>query len=144
MMKLKLLKETHSKIKTFYCCKENWRKRYILVEKIISGDKFNNPYQNSIEKNPEIIKTVESNYKISRSVYQFVFADVTNIFIEYIYLWDQDETFKLNEDIEFKGWGAKHISEIENDFELLTIFQRFCYRNERLPLTIGLLVVTDG
>ena len=95
MMKLKLLKETHSKIKTFYCCKENWRKRYILVEKIISGDKFNNPYQNSIEKNPEIIKTVESNYKISRSVYQFVFADVTNIFIEYIYLLDQDEIFKL-------------------------------------------------
>ena len=57
---------------------------------------------------------------------------------------DQDEIFKLNEDIEFKGWGAKHISETENDFELLTIFQRFCYRNGRLPLTIGLLVVPDG
>ena len=47
-----------------------------------------------------------------------LFADVADIFLEYIHSLDQDEIFKLNEDINFNGWGAKHISEIENAYKL--------------------------
>ena len=119
------------------------RDRKFLVEKIINGVEFNNPYQNSIEKKPESIRTVESNYKISRRIYQSAFADVADIFIEHIHSLNQDEIFELNEDIKFNGWGAKHISEIEDAYKLLTIFQRFYYRNGRFPLTNGLLVVPD-
>ena len=90
------------------------RDRKFLVEKIINGVEFNNPYQNSIEKKPESTRTVENNYKISRRIYQSVFADVANIFIEHIHSFNQDEIFELNEDIKFNGWGAKHISEIED------------------------------
>ena len=44
------------------------RDRLFLIEKIIYGIEFTNPYENSIEKKPEIIETNESNYKISRRV----------------------------------------------------------------------------
>ena len=42
------------------------RDRQVLVEKIIHNIEFNNPYQNSVEKNPEIIDMFEKNYKILR------------------------------------------------------------------------------
>ena len=114
-----------------------------LDEKIISGVEFNDLYENSIEKKTKIIEIVESNYKISRRVYQSVFADVADIFIEYIYSLDQDEISERNEDLKFNGQGANHISEIENSYGLLTIFQRFYYYIRRLPLKNGLLVVPD-
>ena len=40
-----------------------------LVEKIIHGDEFQNPYENSTAKKPEIIETVEKNCKIIIRVY---------------------------------------------------------------------------
>ena len=43
--------------------------RQFLVEKIIHGDEFQNPYGNSTAKKPEIIETVEKNCKIIRRVY---------------------------------------------------------------------------
>ena len=62
-----------------------------LVKKIIHSIEFNNLYETSIEKNPEIINMVESNYKISRRVYQSLFVDAADSFIEYIHLLDPDE-----------------------------------------------------
>ena len=43
--------------------------RQFLIEKIIHGIEFNNPYNISSEKKPEIIDTVEKTYRISRRVY---------------------------------------------------------------------------
>ena len=52
------------------------RDRQLLVEKIILSIEFSNLYKNPIDKTPQIIETVESNYKISRQVYQALFIDI--------------------------------------------------------------------
>ena len=52
------------------------RDRQLLAEKIILSIEFSNPYKNPIEKTPQIIEPVESNYKISRQVYQALFIDI--------------------------------------------------------------------
>ena len=103
---------------------------------------FNNPHEASIKKT-EIINTVESNYKISRQVYQSAFVDVADSFIEYFHLLDPDEIQELDDDLKANVWGAKSLLEIENAYELLTVFQMFYYLNGRLPLTNGLLIVPD-
>ena len=46
------------------------RDRKFLVEKIIHAVDFENPYESSIDKKPEIIETVENNYKVIIRVYQ--------------------------------------------------------------------------
>ena len=61
------------------------------MKKIIHSIEFNNLYEISIEKTPEIINMVESNYKISRRVNQSLFVDADDSFIEYIHLLDPDE-----------------------------------------------------
>ena len=127
--------------------KNEERDRQFLVEKLIHGVEFSNSYENSIEKKPEINKTVESNYRILielRRVYQHLYADIADIFIEYIHSLDADEIQELDEDLKTNGWGAKTLLEIENSFELSSIFQLIYYLNGRLPLTNGLLVVPDS
>ena len=59
--------------------------RKFLIEKITHGIEFNNLSDISSEKNPEIIDMVEKNYRISRRVYQSLFVDVADSFIEYIH-----------------------------------------------------------
>ena len=66
------------------------KNRQFLVEKIIHGVEFQNPYENSIEKKPEIIETVEKNYRIRRRVYQYLFTEIADIFLEYIHPLDSD------------------------------------------------------
>ena len=108
--------------------KNEERDRQFLVEKLIHGVEFSNSYENSIEKNPEINKTVESNYRILielRRVYQHLYADIADIFIEYIHSLDADEIQELDEDLKTNGWGAKTALEIENSLELLSIFQLY-------------------
>ena len=118
------------------------RDRQFLVENIIHSIEFNNPHEASIKKT-EIINTVESNYKISRQVYQSAFVDVADIFIEYFHLLDPDEIQEFDDDLKANVWGAKSLLEIENAYELLTVSQMFYYLNGRLPLTNGLLIVPD-
>ena len=50
---------------------------------------------------------------------------------------------ELDDDIKANGWSVIPLLDIENAYELLTIFQMF-YLNGRLPLTNGLLVVPNG
>ena len=51
-----------------------------LAEKLIHGVEFKNPYENSMEKKPETIQTVENNYRTIRRVYQHLYADIADIF----------------------------------------------------------------
>ena len=69
----------------------------------IHGVEFLNPYENSIEKKPEIIETVESNYRILIRAYQSLYSDVAEIFFEYIYSLNPDEIQQLDEDLKSKG-----------------------------------------
>ena len=66
------------------------KNKQFQVEKIIHGVEFQNPYENSIEKKPEIIETVKKNYRIIRRVYQYLFTEIADIFLEYIHSLDSD------------------------------------------------------
>ena len=77
-------------------------------------------------------------------MYQSLFVDVADIFIEYIHSLDADEVQQLDDDLKANEYGAKSLLEIENAYEMLTNFQMFYYFNGRLPLTIDLLIVPDG
>ena len=115
-----------------------------MVEKIIHSTEFSNLYENRREKEPETIETVESNYKISRRVYQALFIDIADSFIEYIHSLDINEIQELDDDLKALGWRVKSLLEVENVYDLVTVFQNFYYLNGRFPLTNGLLIVPDG
>ena len=112
--------------------------------KIIQGVEFQYPYENSIEKKPEIIETVEKNYKIIRRVYQYLFTYVADIFLEYIRSLDPNEIQQLDDDIKSNGWGFINLLKIGNSVELLSTYQLFYHNHGRLPVTNGLLIVPDS
>ena len=115
------------------------------MEKVIHGVEFQNPYENSFEKKPKIIETVEKNYRIIRRVYQYPFIEVADIFLEYIHSLDSDEIQQLDDDIQSNGWGfINNILEINNSVELLSTFQLLYHNNGRLPITNSLIIVPDG
>ena len=60
------------------------KSKQFLVEKIIHGIEFKNPYNIKTEKKPEIIETVENNYKIARRVYQQLRQDISELFADFI------------------------------------------------------------
>ena len=64
------------------------RDRQFLIEKIIHGVEFNNAYEISSEKKPNIIDTIEKNYRISRRMDQSLLlmlqTVLLNIFIRYM------------------------------------------------------------
>ena len=120
------------------------KNKQLLVEKIIHGVEFQNPYKNSIEKKPEIIETVEKNYRIIRRVYQYLFTEIADVFLEYIHSLYSDEIQQLDNDMKSNRLGfINNILEIDNSVELLSTFQLFYHRNGRLPLTNGLIIVPD-
>ena len=55
------------------------RSKQFLIEKIIHGVEFQNPYNTPVEKNPEIIETVESNYRVIRRVYQHLWVNTAEL-----------------------------------------------------------------
>ena len=70
-----------------------------MKEKIIHGIEINNPYEISSEKKPNITDAIEKNYIISRRVYQSLFVDVADNFVEYIHSLDVDEIQQLDDDL---------------------------------------------
>ena len=115
-----------------------------MIEKIIHGIEFNNPYDISSKKTQKLLIRSKKKSRISRRVYQSLFVDVANSFMEYIHSLDVDEIQKLGDDLKANGWGTKSLLEIENVYEILTVFQMFYYFKGRLPLTNGLLIDPDG
>ena len=77
------------------------------MECFYGGDnvEFKNPDENSIEKKPEIIDTVESNYRVIRRVYQHMYSDIADIFFEYVHSLDLDEIQELDEEMKANEWG---------------------------------------
>ena len=114
------------------------------MEKIIHGVEFQNPYKNSIEKKQEIIETVEKNYKIIRRVYQYLFTEIGDIFLEYIHSLDPNEIQQLDDDIKSNECGLINSLEIDNSVELLSTFQLLYHNNGRLSVTNGLFIFPDG
>ena len=120
------------------------RNEQFLVEKIIHSIEFQNPYTNSVEQKPEIIDTVETNYKIARRVYQDLYLDIADLFQKLIRSFPPQDIQDMDDDIKSNEWGARNILDIEHSLELLNIFQTFYHTTGRLPLSNGLLIVPDG
>lgn len=56
------------------------RNKQLLIEKIIHGIEFKNPYTTNTESEPEIMSTIERNYRIARRVYQQLCLDTAELF----------------------------------------------------------------
>ena len=97
-----------------------------------------------LKKKTEIIDVVEYNHKVPRRVFQSLFVDISDSFIEFIHSLSPDKIQELDDDTKTNGWGVKSMLEVENAYKLLTIFQMFYYLNGGFPLTNGLLIVPDG
>ena len=83
------------------------KSKQFLVEKIIHGVEFKNPYNIEIGKNPEIIETVEHNYRVVRRVYQQLWMNISELFAELIRSINPLDLQEMNEDIKSNGWGIK-------------------------------------
>ena len=120
------------------------KNKQFLIEKIIHGIEFENLYPTNSERKPEIISTIERNYRIARTIYQQLYIDTAELFADFIRSLSTFELQDLDEDIRANGWGIKKISEIQDSEEVLKIFQDFYSLTGRLPLSNSLLVVPDG
>ena len=120
------------------------KNKQFLLEKIIHGIEFENLYATDSERKPEIMSTIEGNYRIARRVYQQLYLDSAELFADFIRSLSIFEQRDMDEDIRANGWGIKKISEISDSQEMLKIFQDFYSLTERLPLSNSLLVVPDG
>ena len=100
------------------------KNKQFLVEKIIHGVEFENFYRSNPEQKPEMIDTIESNYRVARRVYQHLYLDVTKLFYEYIQSIDSYEEQDIEEDMKYNGWGAvENIKTIKDSMRLLNISQ---------------------
>ena len=116
-----------------------------MIEKIIQGVEFENAYQSNPEKKPEIIKTIESNYRIATRIYQRLFLDIAELFHEYIQSIDFYEQQDIEEDMKINGWGTvENIRTIKDSMNLLNLFQIFYTATGRLPTFNELLVLLDS
>ena len=79
------------------------RRKQLLIEKVIHGTENENPYTISTKNKAIIMREIEKAYKICRSIYQSLFINIANIFIEYIQSLDLDEIQKIDDDIKSNG-----------------------------------------
>ena len=114
-----------------------------LIEKLIVKIESKNLYVIETEKEPENMLEIEKNYRICRRVYQSLFYEIAETFIQYINTLTADEIEQLDPDLKSNGWGVKSIVEIEDCIGPLKLFQLFYYFNGRFPLTNVLLPILD-
>ena len=57
---------------------------------------------------------LKKNFKTSRRVYQSLFVNVADSFIEYIHMLVVDGIQQLDDDLKANGWGTKSLVESEN------------------------------
>ena len=96
-----------------------------------------------MEKKPEIIEIVESNYRVARKVYHHLWVDISELLAEFIQSAPALDLHDKDEDIKINGLEIKTITDVENSLDLINIFQTFYQITGRLPLSDGLLVVPD-
>ena len=115
-----------------------------MVENLIHGVEFKNPYKIEVENKPEIIEIVEHNYRVARRVYQQLWVDISELFAEFIKSVNPLDLQDMDEDIKSNGWGIKKITDVGNAEYFLNIFQTFYQLTGRLSLSNGLLIIPDG
>ena len=83
--------------------KWNQKNKQFLIEKIIHGVEFKNFYGTDSERKPEIMSTIEGNYRIARRVYQQLHLDSAELFAEFIRSLSFFEQRDMDEDVAANG-----------------------------------------
>ena len=117
------IKHTRKMLDSVGIQKMEEKSKQFLVEKLIHGIEFKNPYKIETEKKPEIIQTVEHNYEIVRRVYQQLWADISELFAEISKSINPLKLHNMSEDIKANGWGIKKITDVNNAEDFIAIFQ---------------------
>ena len=113
-----------------------------MIEKLILGVQFGG---NQEVNKPEIMETLESNYKVARRVYQQLHYDIAELIYEYIQSIDLYEQQDIKEHLKISRWGAvENIRTIKHSMRLLNIFQDFYTATGRLSTFNELLIVPDS
>ena len=81
-----------------------------------------------------VIVENEKNYRTCRRVYQTLFYEIAETFVQYINTLTADEIEQLDADLRSNDWGVKSIVQIEDCIELLRLFQLFHYLNVMLSV----------
>ena len=94
-----------------------------------------------VEKKPETIETIESNYRIARRVYLQLYIDISVLFADFIRSMDSFEIHDMDNDIKANEWAIKKITDVNDAEDFMTTFYQI---TGRLPLSNGLLIIPDG
>ena len=76
--------------------------KQFLIEKKIYGVEFESLYKTDPEKKPEIMNTIENNYRIARRVYQQLHLDISELFADFIRSMSSYGLQDMNEDVKDK------------------------------------------
>ena len=87
------------------------KNKQFLIEKIIHGIEFKNLYKTDSENKPEILSTIERNYRVARRVYHQLHNDTSELFVDFIRSLSVFEMRDMDEDIAANGWGIKKTSD---------------------------------
>ena len=87
------------------------KNKQFLIEKIIHGIEFKNLYETDSENKPEILSTIERNYRVAGRVYQQLHNDTSELFVDFIRSLSVFEMRDMDEDIAANGWGIKRTSD---------------------------------
>ena len=83
------------------------KNKQFLIEKLIHCVEFEDLYATNLEGKPEILQTMEGNYRILRRVYQQLHIDISELFLEFINSRSSQEIKNMDDDINGNGWGIK-------------------------------------
>ena len=78
------LLDTRKMLDTVGMKKVEEKSKQFLIEKIICGVEFENLYKSDPERKPEIMSTIEGNYRIARRVYQQLYINISGLFADFI------------------------------------------------------------
>ena len=67
-----------------------------------------NLYETDSENKPEILLTIERNYRIARRVYQQLHNDTSDLFADFIRSLSVFDIQDMDEDTAVNGWGVKN------------------------------------
>ena len=84
------------------------KNKQFLIEKLIHGVEFEDLYATNPERKPEILQTMEGNYRTLRRVYKQLHIDISEIFLEFINSLSSQEIKNMDRDIS-KRLGNKKI-----------------------------------
>ena len=74
-----------------------------MIEKIIVKIENKDPYEIKTEKEPEIMLEIEKNYRVCRRVYQALFYEIAETFIQYVNTLAPDEIENLDASLKANG-----------------------------------------